>query len=87
MIAKDFARVSSCALTEEMLRDLANRIETGLRTAVHHERKVFVAQCETRVELWTGTEQRAGVPGILRSEARARANEAAYLADTVRVRR
>jgi hypothetical protein len=87
MISRDFARTSRCALTEEMLRDLTHRIETGVRMAVHHEREALAAQCDARVELWIRSEQRAGAPDILRSEARARANEAAYLADAVRARR
>jgi len=84
MISTDFARACGCALTEEMLRDLANRIETGLRTAMRHQRDALVAQCDARAELWIRTEQRAGAPAVLRAEARARANEAAYLADALR---
>jgi len=85
MISTDFARACGCAPMEEMVRDLANRIETGLRTATRRQRDAFVAQCDARAELWTRTEQRAGAPEILRSEARARANEAAYLADACAV--
>jgi hypothetical protein len=84
MISTDFARVSGSALSEEALRDLTVRIETGIRAALHHQRDVLVAQCEERCELWTRTEQREGVPGSLRAEARARANEAAYLRDALR---
>jgi hypothetical protein len=84
MISTDFARVSGCPLSDETLRDLAVRIETGIRTALNHQREALVAQCEARCELWTRTEQGAGVPGNLRAEARARANEAAYLRDALR---
>ena len=84
VISRDFARASGCRLTEEILRDLAHRIETGMRTALRHQRDAFVAQCDSRVELWTRTEQRPGIPEPLRSEARARGNEAAYLADAFR---
>ena len=84
MISTDFARASGRALSDEALGDLAVRIETGIRTALHHQRDALVAQCEARHELWTRTEQREGVPGSLRAEARARANEAAYLRDALR---
>ena len=84
MISTDFARVSGCDLSEETLRALAIRVETGIRTALNHQREAFVAQCEARCDLWTRTEQRADAPGTLRAEARARANEAAYLRDAVR---
>ena len=84
MISTDFARASGCALSDETLGDLAVRIETGIHTALHHQRDALVAQCRARYELWTRTEQREGVPGSLRAEARARANEAAYLRDALR---
>jgi len=84
MISTDFARACGCAPTDAMLGDLANRIETGLRTATRHQRDAFVAQCDARAELWIRTEQRAGAPAVLRAEARARGNEAAHLADALR---
>ncbi len=84
MIAADFRRASAAPLGDEMQRDLANRIETGLRTALQHQRDAFAAQCQARVELWTRTGERAGLPDAAGTEARARANEAAYLLDAVR---
>ena len=84
MIAADFRRASGAPLAGDLLRDLANRIETGLRTALHHQREAFAAQCQARVELWARTGERAGLPDPARTEARARANEAAYLLDAVR---
>ena len=84
VIAKDFAGASGLALSGGALQDLAHRIETGMRTAVHQQRELLVAQCDARVELWRRSEERAGAPESLRAEARARANEAAYLADVVR---
>ena len=44
------------------------------------ERQRCVALCQARMELWRKTAERATAP-IARDEARARANEAAYLAD------
>ncbi|BDG04209.1 hypothetical protein [Anaeromyxobacter oryzae] len=84
MISTDFARTSGRALSDETLTLLALRIETGIRTALNQQRDAFVARCDARCELWTRTEQRADAPGNLRAEARARANEAAYLRDALR---
>lgn len=50
-------------------------------TAVERERQRCAAICRRRAELWRRTRERPGAPAMLRDEARARANEAAYLAD------
>lgn len=57
-----------------------DRIQIAMGAARKEERDRCVALCRTRVELWRTTAERATVP-IAREEARARANEAAYLAD------
>ncbi|HEY0788836.1 MAG TPA: hypothetical protein VGE86_09325 [Thermoanaerobaculia bacterium] len=49
--------------------------------AVERERQRCAAICRRRAELWRRTSERPDAPAMLRDEARARANEAAYLAD------
>jgi hypothetical protein len=85
LIAADAARAYP-GLGVAAVPDLAHRVETALRTAVQHERRACVAECERRRELWTETEEKAGTPASLRAEARFRANEAAVLADALRTR-
>jgi hypothetical protein len=50
---------------------------------MRHEREAHVELCVRRRELWERTADRAGTPAGLAAEARARANEAAYLADAI----
>lgn len=85
MIAGDVARAHR-ALGAAGAEDLAHRLETALRTAVQHERRACVAECERRRDLWTETEAKQATPPSLRAEARFRANEAAVLADALRAR-
>ena len=85
-VSEDFRRAHAQGFTEEMRRDLAIRIETVLRTAIRAERSACVAACARRHDLWSSYEGREEVPSALRGEARARANEAAHLADALRVR-
>jgi hypothetical protein len=66
--------------------DLAVRIETALRAVLGEEREACAALCEARRALWQATEEKPGSPASLRAEARARANEAAVLADAIRAR-
>jgi len=83
----DFKKTSGGALTAAMAADLAGIIEVALLTAVRDERRVCVAECTRRAELWekTGDKQDALTP--LRAEARARAAEARTLADLLATRR
>jgi len=48
---------------------------------VRRERERCVRICRRRAELWRNTSMRPSTPAGAREEARARANEAAYLAD------
>ena len=48
---------------------------------MRRERDRCVQICRRRAELWRKTSATRGVPSGAREEARARANEAAYLAD------
>jgi hypothetical protein len=85
MIAADTARAHR-GLGAAATEDLAHRLETALRTALQHERRACVAECERRRNLWTETEEKPGTPPSLRAEARFRGNEAAVLADALRAR-
>ncbi len=85
MIAADLLRAHPAVGTAGG-EEIAHRLETGLRTAVRQERLACVGECERRRDLWTATEERAGTPPSLRTEARFRANEAAVLADALRAR-
>jgi len=86
VVADAFAAARPGALTGEAVRDLAHRIETALRTATRLEREACVDVCAARSELWSSTSDREATPASLRAEARARANEAQFLADALRVR-
>jgi hypothetical protein len=85
-VSDDFGREHAPGFTEEMRRELAIRIETVLKTAIRIERSACVAECVRRHDLWSSYEDRNQVPSALRGEARARANEAAHLADALRAR-
>jgi hypothetical protein len=73
-------------LPRPLQQELAVLVETALRSASRQERESCAAVCDARRALWLGTEGDANAPAQLRAEARARANEAAYLADAIRPR-
>ena len=74
-------------LLDDALRDeLAARIETALHRVAREEREACVAVCLQRQAMWEATEVRSTVSGPLRSESRARCNEAAAIADALRER-
>ena len=77
------AAAHGAALTSEMRRDLIIAIDKALRTAVQIERDACVEICQHRHRLWEVTSDKPTTPEALRPEARARANEAAYLADAL----
>lgn len=85
-VSEDFGRAHAPGFTEAMRGELDIRIETVLRTAIRTERSACVAECARRHDLWSSYEDRNEVPAALRGEARARANEAAHLADALRAR-
>ena len=86
MIVTDFGRAAGHAMSSAVALDLANRIETALRSAIRHERTACARLCEERFRLWESTAEREQTPAALRAEARSRSNEAAYLADAVNAR-
>jgi hypothetical protein len=85
-VSDDFGRAHAPGLTEEIRGELAVRIEMVLTTAIRNERSACAAECARRHDLWSSYEDRAESPSALRGEARARANEAAHLADALRAR-
>jgi len=86
VVAGSFASGRGEPLGAAEVRDLAHRIETALRTAARGERLSCVEICAARATLWTGTAGKESAPAGLRAEARARANEAEFLADALRAR-
>ena len=86
VVAGSFASGRGEALGVDSVRDLAHRIETALRTAARSERLACVEICAARAALWTSTAANDSTPAGLRAEARARANEAEFLADAIRAR-
>lgn len=86
LVAEDFRRAHPGPLDAAAVQDLAVRIELAVRSAVRDERDACAAECARRQQLWTATEERSETPAALRAEARARANEAAVLADALRAR-
>jgi hypothetical protein len=82
----------AAAALEGLLRDvpgeLRNRVVDAVRSLIEgerqHERERFVAVCQRRAELWRRTTASRSPIALAREEARARANEALYLADLLR---
>jgi hypothetical protein len=83
----DFKKGSGGGITPMMAADLANIIELALLTAVRGERRASVAECTRRAELWEQTGDKPDTSPLLRAEARTRAAEARYLADSIATRR
>jgi len=69
-------------LSEDVASRISARIEEALDRVVGHERERCVAICKKRAALWSNTAMASSPLG--REESRARANEAAYIADAVR---
>lgn len=77
------AAAHATALTAELRRDLILAIDKALRTAIQIERDACADVCQHRRRLWEVTGDKPTTSDTLRLEARARANEAAYLADAL----
>jgi len=83
MFAERFGDAHAGALTAPMCEDLIRRLEHALRDAMLAGRRNAAELCQQRQALWTATEAQATSSDLLRAEARARANEAAHLADAL----
>ena len=85
-VASDFLKDHPELDARALRGELAVRVETALRTIAREEREAFAGLCDSRRALWQSTDEKPNAPAQLRAEARARANEAAYLADAIRAR-
>lgn len=83
VVAEQFGDTYGDVINARMREDLADRVERALREAIAADRHTATALCLERQSLWVATEARPTSPEPLRTEARARANEAAYLADAI----
>jgi|GEM_PF-441229 len=83
VVAEQFGDAHGGVVTPRMREDLARRLERALRDAMVAARKAAADLCRERQALWIDTEARPGTSELLHAEARARANEAAYLADAL----
>jgi hypothetical protein len=83
VVAEQFGDSYGGVVDAGMREDLARRVERALREAIAADRKAAAALCLERQALWVATESRPTSPEPLRAEARARANEAAYIADAI----
>jgi hypothetical protein len=83
VVAEKFGDSYGGLVSAGMREDLARRVERVLREALAAERAAARALCLQRQALWVATESGHATPEHLRAEARARANEAAYLADAI----
>jgi len=83
IVAEQFGDAYGDAVTTSMREDLARRLERAVRDAVLATRKSVADLCRERQALWVATETLPTTSELLHAEARARANEAAYLADAI----
>jgi hypothetical protein len=84
-VVGDFFKAHS-GLDAALRGEMALRIETVLKSGARGEREACAVLCDSRRALWQATEEKPTTPAHARDEARARANEAAYLADAIRAR-
>ena len=73
-------------LDSEARQRLARQLAGRLQSAVERERERCVEACRHRAELWRRTRAAKSSADRTREEARARANEAQYLADWIETR-
>jgi hypothetical protein len=64
--------------------DIQYLVLAAARRAAQNERQACLAACEERQAMWEATEARSTIAEPLRTEARARSNEAAAIADAIR---
>jgi hypothetical protein len=83
VVAEKFGDSYAGVINAGMREDLARRVERAIREALVAEGEAASAVCRERQALWVATESHPATPEHLRAEARARANEAAYLADAI----
>ena len=69
--------------SREMVSRISARLEEAVDQAVRGERERCAAVCKKRAALWSNTSMASSPLG--RDESRARANEATYIADAIRI--
>jgi hypothetical protein len=82
-LSSDFLAAHS-EIPEEKREDLQRMILGAARRAAQGERQACLAICEKRQAMWEATEARSTIAEPLRTEARARSNEASVIADAIR---
>ena len=70
-------------VSREMVLRIGARLDEAVNQAVRGERERCAALCKRRAALWSNTSMASSPLG--REESRARANEATYIADAIRV--
>ena len=83
IVAEQFGDTYRQVVTALMREDLARRLERAMRETALAARREAAEVCRDRQALWDATEARPATSELLRAEARARANEAVYLADAI----
>ena len=73
--------------TAETRAAVLERLEAVVESEIIRERKRCVALCEQRAAIWQKTSSASSNVAAARDEARARSNEAEYLADVLAVQR
>lgn len=69
------------ACSPEIRSELVRQVVSLCEELISRERDRCVAECRRRAELWRTTSSAGSTIASVREEARARANEALYLAD------
>lgn len=87
IVAEQYARAFSPAITPSGQHDLAIRIEVALQATLGSERQACAELCRRRHDLWQSSEGRRESSELYRHECRGRANEAQYLADAIEARK
>jgi hypothetical protein len=62
---------------------LESQIRAALDEAIRAERVACARRCQKRAALWEASAERPAAHSVLLAEARARSNEALYLADAI----
>jgi hypothetical protein len=86
VLAAELAEAYPSKIDAAMRDHFVAGIETVLGKAMRAEREACAALCGQRQVLWETAEAKPETPELMRTEARHRGNEAAYLADALRDR-
>ena len=84
VLAAELAESYPSRIDSAMRDHFVAGIETVLRKAMRAEREACATLCVQRQAMWEKTENKPETLELMRTEARHRGNEAAYLADALR---